>query len=148
MQPKWQQMATKPEEARQRAFVDTNVLLRFLTNDVVEQADAVERLFRRAAAGEVVLVTNTVVIAEIVWTLTRFYKQPREVIHDAVISLLNLPGLEVAEADLLLEAISAFAQKNVSFIDAYNGAWLTRQGLADAYTFDRRHYSRLPGIAY
>lgn len=47
-------------------FVDTNVFLRFLTNDVPEQAAAVEALFRRAAAGEVRLVTNTMVVAEIV----------------------------------------------------------------------------------
>jgi predicted nucleic-acid-binding protein len=139
-------MAKKPDEAPQRAFIDTNLLLRFLTNDIVEQADAVERLLRRAAAGEVALVTNPMVIAEIVWTLTRFYKQPRHVIHDDVISLLNLPGLEISEADLLLEAINAYAQNNVSFIDAYNGAWIRRQGLADAYTYDHRHYSRLPGI--
>jgi predicted nucleic acid-binding protein len=31
-------------------FVDTNVFLRFLTDDVPEQAAAVEALFRRAAA--------------------------------------------------------------------------------------------------
>jgi predicted nucleic-acid-binding protein len=140
-------MATKPDEAPpRRAFIDTNLLLRFLTNDIPEQADAVERLLRRAAVGEVVLVTNTMVIAEMVWTLTRFYKQPREIIGDDVTSLINSPGLEVEEAELLLEAVNDYVVKKVSFIDAYNAAWLTRHGLADTYTYDRRHYSRFPGI--
>ena len=58
----------KPE----RVFADTNLFLRYLTDDVPEQADAVERLFRRAAAGEMALVTNGLVIAEIVWTLESF----------------------------------------------------------------------------
>ena len=50
----------------ERLFLDTNLFLRFLTNDVPAQADAVERLLRRAAAGEVQLVTSSLVIAEIV----------------------------------------------------------------------------------
>ncbi len=47
-------------------FVDTNLFLRYLTNDNPKQADAVERLLRRAAEGQVRLVTNSLVFAEIV----------------------------------------------------------------------------------
>lgn len=60
--------------ASERIFVDTNIFLRYLTNDVPEKADAVEELLRRAGAGQVRLVTNSLVIAEIVWTLTSFYQ--------------------------------------------------------------------------
>ena len=38
----------KPE----RVFADTNLFLRYLTNDVPAQADAVEELLRQAAAHE------------------------------------------------------------------------------------------------
>ena len=41
----------KPE----RAFIDPNIFLRYLTNDVPEQADAVEQLLHRAVAGEITL---------------------------------------------------------------------------------------------
>ncbi len=50
-------------------YADTNLFLRYLTNDVPEQADAVDAVLRRAATGEVSLVTNSLVLAEIVWTL-------------------------------------------------------------------------------
>ncbi len=53
----------------ERVFADTNLFLRYLTNDVPQQADAVEALLRRAAAGEVTLVTNSLAIAEVVWVL-------------------------------------------------------------------------------
>jgi len=56
-----------------RVFADTNLFLRYLTNDVPLQADSVEQLLQQAAAGDVVLVTNSPVIAEIVWTLGSFY---------------------------------------------------------------------------
>jgi predicted nucleic acid-binding protein len=78
--------------------------------------------------------------------LRSFYKLPRAGIRDRILSLFQSPGLEVAEVDLLLIAINDFADKNVGFIDAYNAAWATKHGITDVYTYDRRHYSRLPGI--
>lgn len=127
-------------------FVDTNLFLRYLTNDVPEQADAVERLLRRAMAGEIRLLTNELVIAEIVWTLESFYKLSRQEIRDKVLAILNTPGLEVANGPTVLQAIVWYAEKNVDFIDAYNGAWILSQGLNAVYTFDRRHFSRLEGL--
>jgi uncharacterized protein len=130
----------------ERVFVDTNLFLRYLTNDIPEQADQVEVLLQRAADKKVILVTTTLVIAEIVWTLASFYKLSREEIRDRVLAILNTPGLEVAESDLLLEAATNYTAKNVDFIDAYNAAWMARQKLNIAYTFDRKHFSRFENI--
>lgn len=132
----------KPE----RAFADTNLFLRYLTNDVPAQADAVEQLLHRASAGELVLVINSLVIAEIVWTLESYYGQPRDSIKDKVLAILNTPGIQAEEADLLLQAISWYAEKNIDFIDAFSAAWLLAQGLETAYTFDRKHFSRVEKV--
>jgi hypothetical protein len=40
----------------EQIFADTNLFLRYLTNDIPEQADAFERMLRRAAAGEITLI--------------------------------------------------------------------------------------------
>jgi uncharacterized protein len=130
----------------ERAFIDTNLFLRYLTNDIPEKADSVEALLQRATAGELVLVTTSLVIAEIVWTLTSFYGLSREPIRDRVLAILNTPGLEIAESDLLIEAATNYAAKNVDFIDAYNVAWMLQQQLSTAYTFDRKHFSRFENI--
>lgn len=130
----------------ERLFADTNLFLRYLTNDVPEQAEAVEQVLRRAAAGELVLVTNTLVMAEIVWTLETFYQLPRSDIKDKVLAILNTPGLEVADGDLMLQAMTWYTEKNVGFIDAYNAAWMRGLGLTIACTFDRKHFSRLEGV--
>jgi predicted nucleic-acid-binding protein len=130
----------------ERAFIDTNLFLRYLTNDISEQADQVEVLLQKAAVGEISLVTTTLVIAEIVWTLASFYKVSREQIRERILAILNTPGLEVAESDLLIEAATNYAAKNVDFIDAYNAAWMVQQQLSTAYTFDRKHFSRFENI--
>ncbi len=132
----------KPE----RVFADTNLFLRYLTNDVPSQADAVEHLLQRAAAGDIVLVINSLVIAEIIWTLESYYGLGRDDIKDKILAIFNTPGLEVAEGDLLLQAMLWYADKNIDFVDAFNAAWLLSQGLSTTYTFDRKHFSRIEGI--
>jgi predicted nucleic-acid-binding protein len=130
----------------ERVFADTNLFLRYLTNDVPAQADAVERLLRRASAGDVILVINSLEIAEIVWTLESYYHLTRDDIRHKVLAILATPGLEVADGDLLLQAISWYADENVDFIDAFNAAWLLAGGLTVAYTFDHKHFSRFEGV--
>lgn len=86
----------------ERAFIDTNLFLRYLTNDIPEQADAVEVLLERAEAGEVQLVTNRLVMAEVVWTLESFYKKTKAEVQDAVLAILNTPGLDLEARDQIL----------------------------------------------
>ena len=132
----------KPE----RIFADTNLFLRYLTNDVPAQADAVEKLLRRASDGEVILTINSLVIAEIVWTLESYYGLSRSDIRDKVLAILNTPGLEAENGVLLLEAIFWYADKNIDFIDAFSAAWMFAEGLETTYSFDRKHFSRIEGI--
>lgn len=130
----------------ERVFVDTNLFLRYFTNDVPAQAEAVEDLLRRASAGKIVLVTSSLVIAEIVWTLESFYKLPREEIRDKALAFFNTPGLEIENGDLILQSISWYTEKNIDFIDAYNVAWMLAQDMKTIYTFNRKHFSHLQDI--
>jgi predicted nucleic-acid-binding protein len=127
-------------------FADTNLFLRFLTNDVPAQAEAVESLLRRAAKEEVNLVTTGMVIAEIIWTLESFYQLPKPEIQDQVLAILNTPGLNVDGADLLLQAAVWYAEKNVDFIDAFNAVWMMKHDVENAFTFDQKHFKRFEGI--
>ncbi len=140
-------MARKLRDAasRPRVFADTNLFLRFLTRDVPAQATEVRHLFERAGRGEIALVCNAMVIAEIVWTLTSFYKLARINIAEKILAILNTPGLEVESARLLSQAVTDFAERNVDFIDAYNAAWSAVNGVDVIGTVDRKHYLRLAG---
>lgn len=110
-------------------FADTNLFLRYLTDDVPAQADLVETLLHRAARGEIALVTTGLVIAEIVWTLESYYGVPKKEIQAKILAVLNTPGLKVADSNLILQAIGWYAEKNVDFIDAYNAAWMLKNNI-------------------
>jgi predicted nucleic-acid-binding protein len=131
----------------ERVFADTNLFLRYLTNDVPAQADAVEALLDRAAAGELRLETSALVIAEIVWALEGFYGLDRAAVRDKVLAIVNTPGIHVEDDHLVIQACAWYVDARVDYADAWNAAWLQDRALTAAYTFDRRHFRRLGGVA-
>jgi uncharacterized protein len=127
-------------------FVDTNVFLRFLTSDVPDQAGAVERLFLRAAAGDLQLVTNTMVLTELVWVLESYYRLSRPQVVERVMAVASMDGLVMPDSDIVADALFAYADSNVDFADAYNACWMKSRGLDHVATLDVKHYSRFEGF--
>lgn len=127
-------------------FVEANVFLRYMTNDVPAQSEAAERIFLRAQEGQLSLRTSALTIAEIVWTLESYYELESEGIRDRILAILNTPGLDVEDDELIGRAMSLYVNENIDFIDAYNGLWLRERGLISAITFDTKHFRRIPGI--
>lgn len=128
-------------------FADTNLFLRYLTNDIPAQADLVESLLHRAVRGEIHLVTTSLVIAEIIWTLESYYELDKKEIQTMVLAILNTDGLNVIDSELILQAIAHYADKNVDFIDAFNAAWMIKNDVSKVYTFDQKHFHRFEGIS-
>ena len=129
-----------------RVFVDTNVFLRFLTRDDPIKAEKARRLFAAAVAGELVAETSLLVIAEIVWTLESFYDLTHDEVAERVTAILSTPNLECPHKELLFEALGAYTERNVDFIDAYHGILLGRRSDVSLATFDRKHFRRFPGL--
>ena len=130
----------------ERIFADTNLFLRLLTDDVPDQVDVFVDLLNKAARGEFQFVINPMVVAEIVWTLESYYQLPKSRIQSQILAILNTPGLDVIDSDLVLQAIHWYVEKNVDFIDAFNAAWMQQQGIVSVYTFDQKHFKRFEGI--
>ena len=60
------------------AVIDTNVLIRYLTNDEPQKAKAVESLLNKASDGELRILIPSIVIAELVWVLESYYRMKAE----------------------------------------------------------------------
>ena len=83
-----------------RYFVDTNLFLRYLTNDVPKQARLLEKLIEKSRQGKIRLITNSMVIAEIVWTLQSYYKYPKKKIDEIVSSIVGSLAFEIEEREM------------------------------------------------
>ncbi|MBW1705928.1 MAG: PIN domain-containing protein [Deltaproteobacteria bacterium] len=123
-------------------FLDTNIFIRFLTDDVPEKADACEDIFKKAVAKQETLFTTDLVIAEIVWVLESFYELPKNEVQDKVEKILNTPNLTCPHKDLILSALILYNEKNIDYIDAYNALILKENGIEEVYSYDK-HYDRI-----
>jgi predicted nucleic-acid-binding protein len=129
-----------------RCFVDTNLFIRYLTNDDPALADRVEQLLDDAATGTVQLVTTELVIAETVWVLESSYHLKNARIAPLVRGILATPGVEVINGDLVGKALVMYELQNIDFVDAYIAALMDKQGIQDIYSYDRKHLSRIKNI--
>lgn len=117
------------------AWLDANVVLRFLTKEPVSLAQRANRLFAKAHAGEIALRLTPVVVAEIAWALRSIYGRRPAEIAAGLSALLRADGILVEERDELLEALELMVQANVSFPDAFL-AISARQADEPVCTFD------------
>lgn len=127
-------------------FVDTNLFLRYFTDDDAEKADRVEVLLGEASEGRVRLVTADLVLLELIWVLESSYGLKPGEIAPMIRSILATPGMEVINGTLLSKALDDYEVKNVDIVDGYIAALMEKLNITDVYSFDRTHLSRLKSL--
>ncbi len=101
-------------------YVDTNLIVRLVTGDPPDLAQVAQRVFERAAGGDITLHLTAMVVAESVYVLTSFYGLPRNRVAKAIHQVIDLPGLKVAEASQLSRCLELFANNtSLHLVDAY-----------------------------
>lgn len=121
------------------AYLDANIILRFLLDDHPQMSEAARHLFHAAERQEVRLLVDPVTLEECCFVLTGKYYASRfaskQVIADILTRLLFLPGVE-ADTVILMETLESFAKHNVDFADAYL-ATLARHQAVMVASFDQ-----------
>lgn len=129
------------------SFVDTDVLIRYITGDDPTKQRAAAALLRRVEAGTDTLRAPDTVIADAVYVLSspKLYALPRGRIRTELATLLQYPQFKVHNRRLLLRALDVYASTNLDFGDAMTAATMERRGDRDLYSYDH-DFDRLPGI--
>ena len=117
-------------------FLDTNILMRYFTNDDPRKAQAALMLLERVERGEERVVTTPLVIFETVFLLQRRYKVPRERVREMVTELLALRHLQLTEKALCRQALDLYVEADIAYADAYHAAWMQAKGVVEVYSWD------------
>jgi len=128
------------EKEQDRAVIDTNLLVRFLTEDDPEKARSVEVLLGKAGKGEIKIFIPSVVIAELVWVLKSFYELEAGEISELVGAVLSTPGLDTQDKSILREALKVYERKGIDFVDAWILEFARERNIKTIYTFDKKHF--------
>lgn len=118
--------------------LDTNVLVRYLTQDhplQSAQANAfVERQLSPAQPG----IIGHIVLCEVGWVLLRAYGYTRDQVADALGALLTCREFRVESPDLAILALLDYRHGTADFSDYLLGRAHQRLGALHTVTFDRR----------
>ena len=122
-----------------KIFLDTNILIRYLTNDDPGKAEIARGILKQAEQGTATLVTSESIIVEVVQVLSlpRLYRLPREQVASSLATILALPGLKVQNKRCISRALSLWVSHHVDFVDALSVAQMEQQKLTMIATFDQ-----------
>jgi len=119
-------------------FIDTNYFLRFLLDDVSSQNEKVKELFKQGAVGREKLFTSTIVIFEVFWVLSSFYKQKKEEIIKILRGLIGMSFINLAEAPIFDRALDIYEESSLEFEDCYNISYAKNNNMTKFASFDKK----------
>jgi predicted nucleic acid-binding protein len=128
-------------------FLDTNVILRYLTKDDPAKAERCYELFQRVKRKEIRLVTSESVLAEVVYVLSSrtLYNQPRENARALLLPIISLPALKIPYRRAFRRALDLYASASLDFEDALSLAHMERLKLTTIVSYDK-DFDRIKGI--
>ena len=126
-------------------FLDTNILLRYLTRDDEDKAQRTFNLLLKVERGEERITTSSLVIFETIYTLQSFYKVPRRTIKELLLPIIALKNLQLSGKDVYYRAFDLYIDKNISFTDAYNAAYMIDEEITYVYSWNK-DFDKIEGI--
>lgn len=113
---------------------DTNSVLRFLLNDIPEQAQATEEAIREGAE------ITVEIVAECVYVLSKVYQLPRNVVAESLADAMG--NFSCKRAKVVEHALRVFADTRLDFVDCI----LVAEAFVNdrqVLTFDKKLRTRL-----
>lgn len=118
--------------------LDTNVLVRYLTDDDEDQAAKAARYIARATARGGRCYVSPIVLCELVWVLRDAYGHSRTEVATTIEQILATVQFEIGGRDLAREALAGYSSGAGDFADYLIGAFGRDAGCEETATFDRR----------
>jgi len=127
-----------------RQLIDTNLIVRHLTQDHQAHTAAAGRLIDECDRGEITLVILPVVLAETLFVLESFYGHARKDIARILVSLISSPGIDLIDKAIYQNALTQYGQSKLHFVDCVIATYAKIRDLPIA-TFDKE-LLKLPNI--
>ena len=125
--------------------LDTNILLRHLRQDDPILSAKATAILERIERRELQARTSDIVVFETVFTLQRSYKQPRDQIADAVLPLIELPGIVLPGKRQYRKVFTLYRTSPLGFADCYHVVLMQQLGISEILSFDT-DFDRVPSI--
>jgi predicted nucleic-acid-binding protein len=117
--------------------IDTNILVRYLTQDDAKQARLAEQAMQRATVAGEPLYINQIVLCETAWVLDRAYGHARQDIAATLEQLLRVQQFEIEGKAAAWLALADYQAGKADFADCLIGVNNRQAGCDATLTLDR-----------
>lgn len=118
-----------------KIILDTNIILRFILDDVHKQYIEAEELIKKAKNKKILIIIPEVVIFEVAFTLSSYYEQPKATVLNVLKSLISSDYFEVENKQIFLNTLKIYENTNLQLVDCFLAA-KSKFLEAQLYTFD------------
>ena len=120
-----------------KILIDANVILRYLLNDIEEQAVEAKKIIKIGAF------TIPEVIAEVIYVLKSVYKIERKEIGNAITSVLK--EIDIENKNIILKSVEIFSETNLDFVDCILISYNKIENV-EVFSFDKKLNNKLKRI--
>ena len=117
--------------------MDTNVLVRYLTQDDAAQSRRLDAFVAQAVDAETRLHVDDIVLCELVWVLRGAYRLSKPTVASALDKIMSTALFSFDDRDLLRGALEEYREGTGDFADYVIGRRNSRAGCERTVTFDR-----------
>jgi predicted nucleic-acid-binding protein len=114
--------------------LDTNVLIRYFVKDDPKQSRLVSSFINGLSEPAWL---GQIVVAELVWALTRTYRMNHDTLVRILDTLLSGSNIVIEQEDTFREALDLFRNSKADFADCLIAASARAAGCSKTVTFDR-----------
>lgn len=120
-------------------LIDSNIILRFLIRDNVEQHQITQGIFHRIEEKEMKALISIAVVNEVLWVSKTYYKIPRKDFIPKLINIIEFQNIDIIETHkhTVLYILSIMSNIAIDFTDIYLSVI---SGDREVLSFDKDFY--------
>jgi len=118
------------------SLIDTDVLVRFLTNDRSSKYKTLYSFFNSLEKGVLKVELKLIVLFQTAFVLKSYYKVPKENISASLIALLTFKGIQIKDKKIVLRTLEVWHTNNIEIVDCYLIACLENDDQNIIYSYD------------
>lgn len=117
--------------------LDTNILVRYIVRDDLEQAKLASSYIRKCGDNETLIFISNVVLCELVWVIDVIYKYEKHQIIDTIEKILRTSQFVFEDISSAWQALNTYKKSKADFADALIGSTNKSAGCEKTITFDK-----------
>lgn len=126
-------------------YADTNIFLRYLTNEPAGLSERVSSFFNEMELGKYKLFVCDLVVSELVYVLEKVFEIPKKEICEKVKILMLKKNVVLENSQIIFKTLEVYRDFNINFVDAYIYSHSSGNGVKKYFSFDN-HFKKFSDI--